>query len=520
MGKEEQNNSLGSDRKIWWVVVLIAAAGTLLRAYYYVGVSCADDSAYLYFFRQLASGEKAIVAGDVFANRWMIFYPMYALSVLFGQSESTVLIWPLICGALEIFLSGYFAYRCWGPSSAVLAAFMLAVFPPHIILSTRTMPDVIVSAFCTLSMIFFVLGRGEIETSGNRMNRYFTLSGLVLGLGYLARPTAFFILLPYALYSFTQYLTWRKGWVGFMVLCLAALSVLGVSGILQVIGGYPITQQFEILPIAYSVYHHNEGDLYYYLRYLVSDETKELSLGAVRWLLYGSLLFAVPFSFSRRLPLLMQIWLWSLFLYLQFGVSASFLPINKELRFLSMLYCPAIVLAAGGVISLVTQLLIGLKKLNLTKLSFLFAKILPAAFALNFAFVSWQPLQESYNAWWKSAPPCNACKVASSAVKRSIEQSDISTVVLEESTTASVMANMYLIENNKSKKLVLLRGKDKTADPFQNTLERPFLYVDGLGQNLYGNSSLVTDRSPRLMIADLGPQDCNEPMHPRIYLYQ
>ena len=93
-----------------------------------------------------------------------------------GVSEATATLFPLLGSLLTIFLISRIARILAGPSEAVAAAFLAAIFPLAVEESTRVLPGPLINLLIAASAYFFLAA----ETRLTIRPVYLALSGVLL----------------------------------------------------------------------------------------------------------------------------------------------------------------------------------------------------------------------------------------------------------------------------------------------------------------------------------------------------
>lgn len=194
-GKEdvEQMNQVESHYRHVPLLGLIVAAAFLIRFYAFTGFEGADDAHYL-------ADAMELVDGDVTPNdshwqaRFGVTMPAALLRKLHAPT-AIVLIGPQffwsIASVVLIYSAGclFFADRRVG----LLAAALLAVYPLEVLYATCMFPETGIAFFTCAAFMAFAIGEER-----NR-SILILFSGVLLGIAYIHRVTALYLLLPMAL---------------------------------------------------------------------------------------------------------------------------------------------------------------------------------------------------------------------------------------------------------------------------------------------------------------------------------
>ena len=150
--------------------------------------------------------------------------PLTVLFKALGPSLGAAVILPFFWSLLSVvlaYVAGQVIYQ--DARISLLASLFVAVFPLDVIYSTQYFPDLALAALTGLSFILFLIAQ---KSKGNAP--LFAISGLVLGLAYLHRETALFLVLPMIALIIVRR-RWRHGYLVFAtVLCLVFCAELVV----------------------------------------------------------------------------------------------------------------------------------------------------------------------------------------------------------------------------------------------------------------------------------------------------
>ena len=110
------------------VIIIFAIA---LRYTYFVGFNLSDDQFYIEIAHNLMHGNL----GDhgVFANRIGMTYPLALMYSLFGVSDYTTTLYPMVCAIGSILLAYLGGSLFCSSTVGLIAAFLLSFYPLHIL---------------------------------------------------------------------------------------------------------------------------------------------------------------------------------------------------------------------------------------------------------------------------------------------------------------------------------------------------------------------------------------------------
>lgn len=184
------------EKNIEILLILILFLAILLRKYFFVGIAFAgDDLAYTGFAHSIISGNFHLWgANSIHALRPGLLYPIALSFLLFGINDFSATLFPLILDLVTIILVFFIGKLLFNKKVGIVAAFLFAFFPLHIIYSTVADPDTPLSFFFTAS--FYIFLRAKIKGKKYR-NILFIFSGFILGLGYLVKETNIILFLSF-----------------------------------------------------------------------------------------------------------------------------------------------------------------------------------------------------------------------------------------------------------------------------------------------------------------------------------
>lgn len=127
------------------ILGLILAAALALRIVFFVGLICTDDMATWQLSKTLADGELApehVLQNDISTRRYGPAFPTALFFKLFGISEATVMLYPILAALLGVLVLWDLTRRLTGSLGAAhFAAALLAASALDIHYSTVALPD-------------------------------------------------------------------------------------------------------------------------------------------------------------------------------------------------------------------------------------------------------------------------------------------------------------------------------------------------------------------------------------------
>jgi 4-amino-4-deoxy-L-arabinose transferase-like glycosyltransferase len=205
------------ERTDWMALLSILAAGTLLRCFLYAGYFGSDEVTYVEIAANMAAGDWR-APSYIGATRYGMNLPVALSIYLFGLSEASANLWPLICSIGEVALV-YAMARCfWNTRAAVISAGLLALLPLHVHFAGRIMADPPLAFFLTLSVALMLLA------VRSRSAFTYVLAGLAWGGVYWVKESVAILYLPVFLFLTLYRCRLAGPWV--WVLAGAAAGVL------------------------------------------------------------------------------------------------------------------------------------------------------------------------------------------------------------------------------------------------------------------------------------------------------
>ncbi len=307
------------------LIVLFALA---LRLYFFVGYNLSNDMSYVNYAVHIF--DKGFLPADSNGVRIAFLYPVGLSLKVFGVSDLSAILYPLLTSILSIVLIFYFGKILISQKAGLLAAFFLSIYPLDIIYATQTMTDVPLSFLTALSALLFILGMRENNA------KFFLLSGIVLGLAYLTNITGLLVLLfmaGYAAYTRKMSRSYAFVLIGFLLLfSLESVRYFGTSGDLLL--------RLKVVDAHYSGPDSSYNtDLNFYPNLMLNKGPQSI----YGIFFYAFFISAAYFLWKRNKSTdILLIMFFSFFLYLQFGSRSfhEYMPIHKLDRLLSVLSVP------------------------------------------------------------------------------------------------------------------------------------------------------------------------------------
>jgi len=222
------------------VFLFILTLALFIRISTFIGLAAChsqDDGLYLNAALSILKGDfrfpKDLVEQEYVNPVWIppsrigMIYPTAFFAMIFGLKSFSFSIFPLLCSLGMIVATYAFLLKLGHKDAGEVASLLLTIYPLNVIYSTRIMPDVPMTFFSLLGIIFFLFSGKQ-----SRVFHVF-LSGVLIGISYLIKPLGIISLILPILVSI-----FRKNWKelllimgGFMlVLCFEFIYFFSLTG--------------------------------------------------------------------------------------------------------------------------------------------------------------------------------------------------------------------------------------------------------------------------------------------------
>ena len=335
----------GNQRLAPWGILILALC---FRLYGLTGDMFYDPVIYAQEAYRILKGSFTLATHSWYPHRLTIFVPVAPIYALFGVSSLTSRLWPLCLSLLQIGLVLWIGRRLFDQRVALLAGLLVALYPLDVVSAGVLQPDIVLSAFITGAVLFWILGMEGNEAS----RRSLLLSGIFLGLALITRANAPIILVFYA-----GYMIWRRPRLS-AVLWFALGTVI------------------VVIPVV-SAYTLQTGDPLYRIGVVFDRFGSVAKSEGGRFLFYPSLLQHVRYSLTGLFaPLFMLgilgsfpkpthgrgymlLWAIPILLYLQYGSMSftEYVPMLKRDRFLAPVTVPLALLTSSVLLEWVPRVL-------------------------------------------------------------------------------------------------------------------------------------------------------------------
>lgn len=321
------------------LLVLIILFALVLRLIFFTGIDSSDSLAYTEFAYNFAN-QKFTTEGGLIANRIGIFFPVYLLYQFFGVNEFSSHILMLVISLASIILVYKFGKLLFNEKAGLISAFLLSFFPLDVIHATRLNSDLPSAFFVGLSVYFFL----KSEKSKKSNSSYYLFSGISLGIAYLIREMAVFIILFFAIYTIYN----RKIKSSYLYIALGFVLIFAVELLyFYKSTGNPFYRYYSIgsdVTRVVGTENYGRGSLPFSLFHYPYILFTDMLLG----LFYPFILIATAYCIiqKRKETYSLLFWFVPLLLYTSFGSASftSYVPIPAIARYLFIINIPAILL--------------------------------------------------------------------------------------------------------------------------------------------------------------------------------
>jgi hypothetical protein len=304
-------------RKVWdRFATRVAALGVILLfswAYqrcFLVGVTGSDNLSYAETCMTIANGAFHFGQPDLYATRWLFMYPPALLFRWVAVNELTAAAYPMACSLGVLLLTYLIGRRFYSTCVGLLAASLLAICPIFVSKSTTLLPDVPLTLCMTLSVYLFLLG----NASSSRLRWMFFLgAGMAIGAGWLVKETAVILLVFYVVFFLFN---WRQMSLPHMLVFVGAGGVFLVETAMYgwFVGNPLFRLDAFMSPRAIADSAQYTGSRWDYIRKMFVSINE---FGFLFYLLLAAFVYA--WTRKRRDMLLLTLWFFTIFLYINFG---------------------------------------------------------------------------------------------------------------------------------------------------------------------------------------------------------
>ena len=299
--------------EIWLILILIFAL--ILRMYFFVGPNMNDDIDYIFSAHEVSEGRFYPLYGiSINAIRSMMTAPVALFFKLFGTGIYSASIYPLLCSLITIVAVFFIGKVLVNYKVGLISAIILSFYPVDIAFSTQLVPTTPVTMFITVGLLLFLYG--ERTKKRNKKMFLFILSGIMIGLSYLANIITIIIVISFAL----SYLVFkRKIKKEYFLVILGFMLVFSGEVLFMSVNAHNPWHRLHIIHETEKMIGTNTA-MDYYPRVMLKVENvnfndDEGNLGIYVWLFIVASLFAVAFKPEKKLWFLILFFFLTMFYY-------------------------------------------------------------------------------------------------------------------------------------------------------------------------------------------------------------
>jgi len=358
----------GSARRdmILLIVVLVCAAA--IRLYHFHGFNGFDDAEYAHFAHQIVRGEfepRGYTGPSVFPLRVGVIIPAALSFRLFGMSEHSMVLYPLLLSLAGILLVYVFSAELFGRVAGLIAAAVLAIVPGDFDIATQLLPDLPAAFFAALAVTTILMAERRFELDRWRLFAAGAAAGLCLGLAWLCKESIAY-LAPFCVLWIAIRLR-EKRWqllylwtgvaVGSIALLVGEMAVYAYQHGDALFRFHEIERNYRQWESSFftegSDFGWKTGESRAHAlmhRLFVSGPATILQNRTLLFMpLLGVIATVHAWRSRDRRYLIPALWLWTLVLMLNFSSSSTsvYTPLALFQRYLYPLLFPAVVLVAG-----------------------------------------------------------------------------------------------------------------------------------------------------------------------------
>jgi len=330
---------------------LILLLGLILRIKFFIGLNWSDDVGYVYLANQVLDG--TFKPSYMASLRLMMIFPLAFFFYLFGISNFSAALYPLILSLGNIVLTFLIGKLLFNEKAGLIGALLMAFYPLDVNYATWIMPDVPITFFTGLSVFMFLIG----EKKNSR--KFLLLSGIFAGLAYLLKLSGLLVFVFFVSYYSFVFLFKRKIPSNFLFILLGYLIVFLVEGSYYYLTTKDFFLQFNV---GFKYFAERERlkyefltDLTYYPKIMFNLDNNFSFQFKNYYTYFGIFYYLVVFSIIF-LPIkkvknsyVLILWFLSIFLYMQFGPMSykEYIPMHRLDRHLTILSIPSILILSA-----------------------------------------------------------------------------------------------------------------------------------------------------------------------------
>lgn len=325
----------------WYGLAGVVFLAWALRALFYTGFFGSDEVTYVETAANIATGDWR-ASNYIGATRYGMNLPVALFIYLFGLSEASANLWPLLCSIGEVAVVFIMARWLWRTRVAVLSALLLALLPLHVHFAGRMMADPPLAFFLTVSVALL------LRAAYSKNWLMFVAAGLAWGGVFWVKESValmyapVFVMLGIYCNRLNTRLLWLLAGMGLAVAANCVLMYFVADNPMHVF----VVMKRAVVKIA-GIATLSESP-WFYLRYLFMDIRHTFLLGFLA--LAGIVLYAKRFLQDKKAdPGTQFVVLWVLLLVGMFSLAVvSFSPVRlvmKQTNYMLIFVGPVALLA-------------------------------------------------------------------------------------------------------------------------------------------------------------------------------
>lgn len=334
----------------WKTVIILIWLAVVLRLLFFIGWGLGDDPYYSttthniihYGYPDLEFGSN---------HRFGLFYPLVMFYKLFGESELTFALFPILSSVGQVVVIYLLGREFMDKKGALIAAFLAAISPFDLVFASTMTIDI--PAVFLLSLSLYLLIRACKTKKDLVSYSLLFISSLLIAWAYLIKLSILFFVGVHFFYLLLDVKSWRRKFV-------FVFSLISTFGLIMVYD------------------HMVSGDFLYYFHQEIkySPQPTEFTFDSI---VYLSWMFEKPFhqvrlfgfyfhaaiivllfklrSMVKRLYLPI-FWLISMYMVLEFfpgDYSLPYMVLPRFFRYTYLLLPPAILITASGINTLLNR---------------------------------------------------------------------------------------------------------------------------------------------------------------------
>ena len=335
-------------QRAWILPTILAAVALAVRLWCFTGLIASDDVVYAHYARLLATGRYSIEANHM-ALRFGLLLPVAGAYALFGISEVTTVLVPLLAAVASVVLVFLIARRQFEVNAGVIAALLMASFPLSIRYGSILVPEPVAGLYILAAVWLYLRAResGRLTTA--------TAAGILLGVAYLTRELALFVILAVLIEA-----VWQRRWRMFLAVAFGSLVVvLGEQLYFWFATGDPLLRLHAMAdhnqrPNAMAFLQHRAWRFFRVIPHMMLIPSLGFGLHSLAALVLAAL---ASFLLSARRTALFILWIAAPLFYLNFGTTSlkTYIAMPVGDRYLELIYPPLFILSGALLAALLNK---------------------------------------------------------------------------------------------------------------------------------------------------------------------